>query len=230
MTMENSHASRGKWTSTQVPVNMSKWTVFTEGLKRVWGRPWFRGMAPGPDRMLGVCVCVIFLPTPLVMRETHKEILLHTNIHPVHTCSGSHSQSERTSVFGSPASSWAQRKYPSALFFLPPSCFELKFQHAEAHYIKHLHFCTSFSTKSRTRTCLSLILIQCLPGAKWALTDRNGRNEYCKITVNGDGDRIEGGGDVEKMERFLMGGRMKQIWERIFLPTDTILYQGDHLF
>lgn len=115
-------------------------------------------------------------------------------------------------------------------FFPPPSCFELKFQHAEAHYIKHLHFSTSFSTKSRTRTCLSLILIQCLPGAKWALTDRNGRNEYCKITVNGDGDRIEGGGHVEKMERLLMGGRMKQIWERIFLPTDTILYQGDHLF
>lgn len=67
-------------TSSPLPVNMSTWAVFTKGLKWVWGssdsEEWPRGLTGCWGG------CVIFSPTPLVMREhIKKSFYTQTRIH-----------------------------------------------------------------------------------------------------------------------------------------------------
>ena len=153
-------------------------------------------------------------------------------------------------------SRWAQRKYLSA-FFSPlfwiwaAACWRRLHQALTGA----LHLTVSLSTKSRTRTCLSLLLIHCLPGAKSALTDINGRNEYHKITVK-DGVGVRGGvgagwcgrgrgvrdGEMKERDRKRKGcdgmneirgeREMKECMGMSLCPslmTVCILYWADHL-
>lgn len=135
------HAWMGKHTSTLVPVNTSKWTVFTKKIEVGWGQKWFRRMAPGSDRMLGD---VSFSPDSLGDEGTHKEILLHTEMYTdpyTHTKSLTHSYISATHpykwLFGRVVSRWAQRKHLLASP-PPPPCFGLRAHHTDADYIKRL--------------------------------------------------------------------------------------------
>lgn len=131
--------STGVHTPTLVLVNMSERTVFTKGLKWVWGS---NDSGEWPQGLTGCWGMCHFFPDSLSDEQRHKETLLHTH---THTQPFTHIYSLHRSVLhshkdGCLAELWVDELRGSICLSLSPPprlCFGLELQHVNVDYIKH---------------------------------------------------------------------------------------------